>query len=241
MKTTSILFAILGGLIMPGQTFAQQRMMLDSNSAVIINELGAIITIEGEELVVMRQMNREDAEPGVDRLEQGDVILMMNGTRVKDIAALREVYDGLAKDEQIKVGVRRGEQRFIVSGVKGDVPETSGGRMVMRMETDGDGTPPVVVPEVGVVLGDREGAVVINAVIQPLLPEALKETDLKEYTITMVNGKKPENAEALKAMLAELEIGAEIDITFSKDGEEKSFKFNKPEPRGNFSFSIDNE
>ena len=240
MKTTSIIFAVLSGLIIPSQSFAQERMMLDASSSLIINELGAIITIEGDDIIVLRQINSEDPEPGVDRLEQGDIVLMMNGTRINDIATLREVYEGLSKDEEIKIGVRRGEQRFIVSGTKGDVAETSGRRMVMRMDTDGDGPPPVVVPEMGFVLADQDGDVVISGVIPPLLPEEFQGIELADFIITEINGQKPESAESLKAMIAEMEVGTEINITFVKNEDEKSIKLNKPEPKGNFSFDIDN-
>ena len=257
MKTTSILFLVFAGLITPLQTLAQQRMMLDANTSMVINEFGAIIILQDEEVVVMRQLKQGDPKPGEDRLEQGDVILMMNGTRVSDIPTLRKVYDELANDEEIKIGVRRGEQRFILSAVKGNFEgiQSGGQRLVIggnpggqqdgdgevRMNFSGDGPPPVLVPELGAILNNRESNIVISNQIPPLVPAELKEEVLTGFVVKEVNGQKPENAEAVKALLEELEVGAEITLTVVKDGEEKMFKFNKAEPQPGLSISIDNE
>ena len=51
---------------------------------------------------------------------------MINGKRVRDIATLRETYEAAAVGDVVKVGFRRGDERFLSSFEKKD-PEEEGG------------------------------------------------------------------------------------------------------------------
>ena len=110
-----------------------RTMTFDAATSLMLQEFQAMLVEEDGEIKVSVRMGNSD-EPG-DKLEQGDFVIMMNGKRTKTIAELRELYESLAKDEEIKIGVRRGEQRFILRKKKGDAPE-GGPRMVMRMDME---------------------------------------------------------------------------------------------------------
>ncbi|MBO6525377.1 MAG: hypothetical protein JJ971_16225 [Balneolaceae bacterium] len=215
-----------------------QRMEFDASTSMMLQEFQAMLVFENDEIAVRMRMGGGEAEEGVDRLEQGDVILMMNGKRATDIETLRSIYESVEADQEIKIGVRRGNERFILNAIKGDVPE-GGPRMMMTFDTD-DGPPPAIVPELGAMLADRDGSVVLERVIPPIQPEELKAFEIEGYTIKELNGDKPENADQVRQTLEALEVGAEISITLEKDGDEKNIVFTKQEPRGAFSISTDN-
>ncbi len=241
MKATKLSVLILPLLFFfPQLSDAQERQMMtfDASTSLMLQEFQSMLVLENDEVIVRLRMGREEAKEGVDRLEQGDVILMMNGKRATDIEALRSIYDEIEKDAEIKIGVRRGNERFILNAIKGDIPE-GGPRMVMSVDREGDGPAPAIAPELGAVLADVDGKVVIERIIPPLQPDELKAFEIQGYAITKLNGETPENAEQIQSLLAALEIGDEISITLEKEGDEKSIVFKKPESRGSINFSTD--
>lgn len=229
-------------LVMSGTAYAQQRqtMQLDASTNMIVPEFSAVFEQADGEIKVRVKLGREEVEPGQDKLEQGDVLIMMNGSRIEDIPGFRAKYEALAENEEIKFGIRRGDERFIITRKKG-AAMSGGGGMVMRFESDGDGPPPTIVPELGLLLEDADdGTILVAELLEPVMPDELKSAEIREYTITKLNGEKPENAASVQQKLAEMEVGAEINITFSKAGDEKEVSLTKSEPRGNFNFQIDN-
>ncbi len=217
-----------------------QSRTFDASTSLMLQEFSAMLLFDNDEVKVEMRMGQGEAEPGIDRLERGDVIIMMNGKRIKDIEGLRTLYESVEKDAEIKIGVRRGNERFILNAIKGNVPEGGGMRMVMSMDTDGDGPPTSIVPEMGALLIDRDGSVVVERVIPPMLPDELKTADIEGFSIKKLNGKSPKSAEEVQTTLEALEVGAEISITFEKDGDEKTIIYTKKESTSSFSISRDN-
>ena len=217
---------------------ATRTMSFDAATSLMLSEFQAMLVEEDGEIKVRVRMGNSD-EPG-DKLEQGDFIIMMNGKRAGSIAELRKIYDSVPKDEEIKIGVRRGNERFILQKIKGDVPE-GGGRMVMRMETDGDGEQPIIIPELGFLLSDNESKVTIRRILEPLLPQEIKDlnVDLVGFTINTINKTKPKDASHAKELIAELKVGDSISFQLSKNDNEVSFTIKKPEAKGNVNISID--
>ncbi|MCG8373842.1 MAG: hypothetical protein MI700_09925, partial [Balneolales bacterium] len=78
-----------------------------------------------------------------------------------------------------------------------------------------------------------EGSINVLRAIPPIQPQEIKDASIEGYSITAVNGKDVTSAEEVQSMLADLEVGAEISITFTTDGDEKLITFAKPQSRGN--------
>ena len=241
MKAIKLSVLILPLLIFfPKLANAQQMMQFDASTSLMLQEFQAMLTFEDDQVQVRMKLGRNEAKEGTDQLEQGDVILMMNGKRATDIETLRAIYEGIEPDQEIKIGVRRGNERFILNAIKGDTPEGGPGMMRMTMDVSGDGTPPAIAPELGALLVDRDGKVVLERIIAQIQPDELKPLELQGYSIKEINGEKPVDAEQVIKILADLEVGAEISITFEKDGDEKSIGFPKKQNSGNFTISRGN-
>jgi hypothetical protein len=236
MKIKSLipLITIITALVViPAKSQETRTMTFDASTSLMLQEFQAMLVEEEGEIKVRVRMGNSN-EPG-DKLEQGDFVIMMNGKRTKTIAELRELYESLAKDEEIKIGVRRGEQRFILRKKKGDAPE-GGPRMVMRMDMEGDGERPTIIPELGLLLSDTNDDVTIQRVLEPLLPEEFKEFDLSGFSISSINN---ENAENAKLLIDAVEIGSDLKLVFSKPDDEISITIKKPKAKGNLNISTD--
>lgn len=238
-----LLPAFMIALALPLQSQERRTMTFDASSSLMLPEFSALLTINGNgALQVEMKMGQHNSDASLmnDQLERGDLILMMNGARVSDIAEMRKQYEGIAEGDEIKIGVRRGVERFILTKIKGDVPEgaQSGGmRMVMNMDTDGP--PPIIVPELGLLLADSDSGITIARLLEPLLPAELQATEIAGFTIVSINGQTFENAEELKTFISNIEVGATLDLTLQKDGNEKTISLKKPESRANLSISVD--
>lgn len=224
------------------QAFAQQRMTLDANSSLILQELKAVLVEQDDEVVVRIRLGGNDDTPG-DKLLAGDVILMANGKRIKDIATIRDIYNNLKDDEEIKVGVRRGEERFIVRAKKGDMPEDAGMRTMTMGNNSGNpgATTETLAAELGILFGDKDGNVIIERFIDMIAPEAVKEFGPKDgFVLKTINGTAPETAKEAVELIKNIEVGEELNITFEADGEEKILSMKKPASQGNFNIRTRN-
>ncbi len=235
MKKLLLIPLTLGLFILQDPAFAQQQMTFDASTSLILKELQALVIEEDGQIKVRLRLGNDDGKtPHKDRLEQGDLILMINGKRVKDMATLRKIYTDTPEGEEIKVGVRRGEESFIVRGIKGDLPESpspGNGQMVMSFQVDGDGPPPVFLAELGLVVSDRNGKVVVQNVMDMVAPPEITDLNIEKYHLSEIAGEQPESAEEAKELLAAIEPGAELSLTFTKDGDEKTITIIKPESR----------
>lgn len=209
-----------------------QTMRLDPSNSLLIQEFQALLTVEGETISVVMRIGRQNAEAGVDRLEQGDIILMMNGKRTKTIEQLRDIYNSLETDSEIKIGVRRGEERFIINAVKEATTENAP-QMTMSFDNGtfatGEGEN-IIIQSMGIILTNSEDGVLVSRVIAPMLAEELKPLNIEGYTIVSFNGKKPASATDLKESIDAIAIGDDVAFIFEKDREEKSITFKKKAP-----------
>lgn len=233
------LIAIIATLLVtPSKAQETRTMTFDASTSLMLHEFQAMLVEEDGEIKVRMRMGNS-SEPG-DKLERGDLIIMMNGKRAGNITQLREIYESVPKDDEIKIGVRRGNERFILRKTKGDAPE-GGPRVVMRMETEGDGEQPTIIPELGFLLGDNESKVTIRRIMEPLLPQEIKDLDidLEGVSIISINDTQPKDASHAKEIIEKLKVGDSISFLLSNIDDEVSFTIKKPEVKGNVNFSID--
>lgn len=241
MNKLSILpIALIASLLsfIPSKAQERRTMNFDASTSLMLSEFQAMLVEEDGKIKVQVQMGTSDGSE--DKLEQGDLIIMMNGKRATNIATLRELYEAAPIDEEIKIGVRRGEEQFILRELKCNVPE-GGQRMVMQMDfgDDESGERPTIIPELGFMLSNANDKVTIQRLLDPLLPTEFKKLELVGFTITSINGKEPSNAEEAKEWIDKLDVGNEIVFIFSSPDDEISVTIKKPKANGNVNISID--
>jgi PDZ domain-containing secreted protein len=242
MKIIKTILVILFLLALSDLTMAQRQrtMSFDANTSLLLQELNAML-VQNEDGIQVEMIlggHNQPASANSDDLQRGDFILMMNGERISDVPGMRAIYEAIPNDEEIKIGVRRDNQRFIVSAIKGDIPESQGVRMTMTVDSD-DGSPPVIVAELGMILSLIEGQIQIQTLLEPLLPGELKNEDLEGFEIITINGESFDAAADVQAFISALEVGDQIDLVVEKDGDQKVFTFERQEARGAVNMSVD--
>lgn len=237
-----ILIVTIGiSLAQPLHAQMQRTMTFDASTSFMLRELNAMIVQNEEGLHVEMIMGQPsgDSNPITDELQRGDLILMMNGKRASEVSVLRETYEKLNKGDEVKIGVRRGESRFIVRAIKGDIPENVPGRMVLSIDTD-DENAPTLLAELGVLVSDNNSGIQIMSVLEPMLPEELQDQEIADFKIVSINEKTFEQAQSVQAYLNSLDVGASIELEIEKNGLAKTFELTKQESRGNVRMNIDN-
>ena len=182
---------------------------------ILLTELGIVVGMEegSSDLKVMVLLPDADPEVGIKR---DDLLLMINGERVKDMATLRAAYESAGVGDEVKLGFRRGDRRFLSSFAKEDPAMPQGARrMVLIGGPGGDFDDLLPFHEFGVVLGEKEGQVVV-AMQLPMDDSALDEDDV----LQSINGTSVDSLEEFRGVYEPLAIGDAVEVIALRDGEE---------------------
>ncbi len=213
-----LMLAVLLGLL--GASLASgQRIMSHGGGegeVVVLRELG-VVAGPGEKDDEVRLMM---LLPGTQReiaLQKGDLILMINGKRVRDVATLREAYEAAAIGEVVKLGIRRGDERFLTSFEK-EPPGAMGEGGAVRVVLGGPGSDfddihPL--PEFGVLLAEKNGELVV-AMELPMGTPALKKDDV----VQSINGRTVASLEEFRAAYEPMAVGEDVELVVKRDGDE---------------------
>ena len=144
----------------------------------MIPGLGAGVESDGESLKVVFIMPKDDRPKeyqSVD-MDEGDLLLMLNGKRLKSVDDLKNELDSVETGDPLEFGIRRGKDLLLTSFAKPDPSKEDGKRMMVMTMTSGgeeddnvetelkmfgtgeDNMPVMLMLEVGLVLTeDNEG------------------------------------------------------------------------------------
>jgi len=231
-NTNWIMVGLVAATWLLVQQLESQQMVtrrLDASSTVFLHELGAAVGVAEDSdqvrfLIVPPAAARAPGAAEVD-VEQGDVVLMAAGRRVRTVDDLRSVYEDTAEGDELKLGLRRGDRRFLIAFTRAAAPEAGtlvshggGGAQVMQIRVGGDeGGSVEVLPELGVVLAEEDGTPRVSARLPLPGTESvpLSEGDL----ITAVNGVVVTSLAELMASYGAIEVGGSIELTLVRGGE----------------------
>lgn len=250
MKTIVRLFlTVVMGIAI--QDTATSQVVAISGESFRIPELSASLTTEEDEVRVAFAMPvdvRLKQYREVD-IEQGDVILYLNGKRIKSIGDFKEKYETLEIGDVVQIGLRRGDDRFISSFDKAhpeDLPqmatrvsvgggeEGEGPAGISRSFTLGpeaQGAVPVI--GLGALLKDSEEGVRVIAKIAVPGGETsgieLKQGDV----VSKLNDKEIESVSQLTDLYDQIETGQDVRLEYKRDDKPMSGSFVKQAVRGN--------
>ncbi len=251
MKTRAMAMLIgLGLCLMSATVLAGQMktMTFEADDAFILPGLAAIILPDGNYLKIKMIPPKEQLPKDfqdVD-LKEGDLILMLNGKRLKTIEALRNRYDSLAPADSVQFGIKRGQAMMIVSYLKPTEEQMAGQQMMMvtkeigdghdsptgtatkvKMVGGGDGPEPILAMDAGVIFTEKDGSVQVMVVIgnveTELTGEPLKEGD----KLVSIQGEKVTTGDAFRKQYESIEIGTKVKLVYTREGTEHSLEFVK--------------
>ena len=215
-----------------------------------LGEVGAVIVDTGKEIKFLHVMladNRPKAYKDVD-IKDGDVILMCNGKRVKTLKELEATYKELTVGAEFKMGIKRKDERFIVSFQKAgpkDLPKiemsiatTEDGegdgepmrrRVVMGGQDLGDVAP---LFGLGLIIGKKDNVFKVVG-MGPSAATALAGVNIKpDDIIESFNGEKIKSTQQLSEMYEKLAVGEKIELHFKRGDKTMQASLTKPEAQG---------
>jgi hypothetical protein len=145
LKSLKIILLICGLLVFNENIFAQ-KMIVKKFEGFMIPETGALFNANKGKVscdFVPSSENRPKGYQDLD-IKAGDLILYVNGKKIKTIKDLKDNYESFKAGDEIKLGIKCGEDLLITSFKKADpkdLPETmqitsgsSGNMMQMKSE-----------------------------------------------------------------------------------------------------------
>lgn len=203
-------------------------------------ELGAVIVSDGESikfLHVSDAAQRPAAYRDIDA-KSDDEVLMMNGKRIRDTASLKKMYDELAIGDAVKIGVRRGEQMFILDFPKIDPKDAP--KMMMRMVVDdGSGNTDEmtfgaedIFPAMELqMLFTMEDGKLIARPTHEFKSGKINGLDITEGdVITAINDKTVESLDDFRDAYTAIAVGETIKLSADRNSKTVTSNFKKPEP-----------
>ena len=209
----------------------------------MLREVGAVLIEEDGQLkflVVMPSDQRPEAYRSVD-LKQDDILLMFNGKRIKTVSDLTAAYDTLKAGDEIKLGIKRGVDMRIVSLPKADpddlpkmqmmtmTAEEGEERVKVTTSTSAGAEPLTVLAEIGLVVKDLEGAVVV-AMLLPHAEDVLESSPIFEGDrIVSLQDQEITSAEMLGQLFDAIKVGETVKLVYEHEGKELVASLEKPE------------
>lgn len=244
----AFIFMAFLGESLAAQVFVQKKGAGDGEF-FFLNEAAAMLKDEEGTIkvdVVLPDEQRPKEYQDID-LKQGDEILMVNAKRVKSVNELEKMYDELEVGGEMKLGIRRGEEMFIVSFNKIDPEKLPKRKFMIRKGEPGDMKPgedkkifseqikienkhgkikPVL--EIGLILKEVENKVKVDKVIADL---AKKEAnfDAKEGDIIFsLNGEKIQTIHQFSGIYDRIKTGQDVKLVILREQKEMEVSFKKP-------------
>ncbi len=254
MKKPTIIFIVLFSILLSFTAHAQMVIKKsggEGGDIFFINELAAIVAGEEKSVKVEHAMPSDNRPEGYRDIEikQDDEILMVNKKRVKTVSQLQAIYDEAEAGETIKLGVRRGEEMFILEFAKMD-PEKAPKRKMMVMtktidSSEGGDKVSTKIFSNKMMLDDSEGPIEpllgIGLILQEKDGKVLVIKNMENYDETKeipegaevfsINGQKAESLNQVTHIFKELETGEDVTLKFSTGGKVGKLSFQKPEAK----------
>jgi len=240
--------------------------MLPAGDIFEFRELGAMLGQESEQVKVMVAMPKERRPPAYQAIDiaEGDLVLFLNGKRIKTVKELEQGYNTLAIGDTIKLGLRRKDERMIATFAKVDPKDlpmqvahrvivggdgqvtdeksTDGGKtFTMQRRIDSNASDITPIPALGVIIGGESGQVKVVGKL-PIPTSGLENVDLQtDDVLQSLNGNSIAGVSAFNAAFDKIAVGAKVELQYLRKDKTMTAAFNKPETKGQFMIKTRNE
>lgn len=238
----------LSFLALPAAASAQSMSMQVEGDDIegqpyTIGELGALVFLKSGKLEVFHVLGKEmrpKAYRSVD-IQVGDLLIMLNGSRLKTIEDLQSALEGAETGKKLKFGIKRGKDMRMLSFAKAD-PESLPKMQTKTMSFGGDGEghegamkmggAVTMLPGSGIIASLSDSAIVIAA-LMPDADKALKEggANMGDRIISL-QGTKITDLEQLSEIFEGIAVGDEIKLTLANADKEFTVMFKKQKFEG---------
>ena len=235
-------------VVIQKKTTAGENVLFLQELAVLISEKDGMVKIETVLPISARPEEYKDLD-----IKEDDEILMVNAKRIKSVDDFNKIHEELEIEETIKMGIRRGEEMFIVEFKKID-PENLPNRemRIIRTAEPGAATidedkPGVITEKIsitasenihpvagtGLLFEESEKQVKISHVL-PHMKDMLGDLDIQQGDVLLrVNDTVIDSFEQFRKMYESLKIADDVKFSLKRGDKKVEVLFKKPKEKGN--------
>jgi PDZ domain-containing secreted protein len=234
----------------------EHSTIMNSSDLFFFNELNAMVNADKGDLLIQISgpaEQRPDKYRSVD-IRQNDVIMAIDGKRIKSIAELKEIYDALNVGEDIRMGIRRDNIMKIVNFPKADPKQFANRKFVihrtvsddesdndesmlpekrMVLQPDGKGGKILVLAEAGLIIRENDSCIVLETILSNasdvLIGDELEDGDV----IKVIQGESVNSSDQFSKVYEGIDVGENVTLSLSRDNKKLSVSFKKSEPNQN--------
>lgn len=195
----------------------------------MLPELGAIIvkSDDGPKVeMVIPPDHRPENYRTID-LQMGDIIKMFNGKSMKSVSMCEDMYNEIAIGDDVKLGIKRGNEMLIQKFAKADEKDMPG-QMMVKMKTSEDDISTDFI-DIGLLLDEKDGKISVADVISEMGFKFQGDQPAEGDELIKIQDNKISSPENLKMLYDKINIGESVSLVFLRDGQEIVSKFVKPE------------
>jgi S1-C subfamily serine protease len=209
------------------------RRVVVEGDIVDIPELASLFVGAYGTVVVDRVMDPSMRPKGNERIDiqEGDVLLMVSGRRVKSLADFRALYEEAKPGSELKLGVERNHAMLIIPFVKGDPEAMPKRRVVIRNGPDGGDKDFLGIPGVGLIVGEK-GIVRFGNTFPEASGHITGELPSEGDVIASINGTKASSFSEFAGIYRALSTGAKVTLGIQHGNSARTISFTKPDDAG---------
>lgn len=232
---TSAIFVALVMLWLPSQAQVVKTMTLsgEPGELFMLPEVGAIIikSDDGPKVEMVLPSDQRPENYKTADIQAGDIIKMFNGKSMKTVLLIEETYNALGIGDELKFGVRRDKDIFIVKFGKMDPKDAPGQMMIKTCPASGAGEIGDIISnlvEIGLVLNEKEGQIFVADVITEMPTVFTGAQPETGDQLIKIQSHKITSTKELAQIYGKIKAGEKTDLTMLRGGKEIVLQFVKP-------------
>jgi len=211
------------------QAQQMKTLKLDSGSEILmLEEIGGIL-LDSENGIKVEMAMPPNQRPkkfkDVD-IQIGDIIKMLNGKRVKNVAELKVMYEASKPGDEFKFGIKRDKKMLLTTMQRAHQDELPKMKMMMVGAEDDNPMAATLVGN-GLMLKEANGSVLIDDVIPELAGSLGDKIPAKGEQIIKIGGEPVKSLKILAEAYEKIAMGDKVRLTFKNESKEYSITFEK--------------
>jgi len=220
MKESALLFIVSLFFAQLGISQNFKMIQASSDSSLLIPEIGVLFQLSKNGLVLEDELPLPDKQK--TRLQKGDILFGINGKSTSDVNLIRSIYEKTEINSEIKLGIKRDDEKFIVRFSRKEAPNG------MRIEREiSDGPPPISSLIAFGILAQVQKKDIIVKQLLPNAQKTVKEGIVADDLILEINAKKVNSAEEIDAALKAIKDDETFAIKIKRGNTEKTIQLKK--------------
>ncbi len=246
-RTISTLIILIQCVTLLAQVH-MKKIEITGDDIFMLPELGIVLSGENNTVKIANLLPSETRpeEYREIKLDQDDTILMVNKKRVKSASEIKNIYDSLDPESEVKMGIQRDGQMLMIAFKKMDLQKQDGKRvMIIQDKTPsddmGDNEQVVLKGAENLIILAGEGLVLEEnnniLTVFDVLPHAhtiLGDTKIEPgCQLLSINDNTVNNKMDFDALYSKIKIGEQVTLLFKNKDKTTRVSFIKPEIKDN--------